>query len=381
MRVLYLLPEGERGGAERAVEMWIAAHSPDIHPLVVLPEGPLAATFRQAGVRVHTPPHYRMARLPEAILDLRNLVRDESIDIIHSTMPKSHLFGSILAQITGKPEIWFSHGPIGNGYWQGLLPLLPSSAMLVNSRFMYEKHRKSLYNAKSLRIQRLGLDTSKLTPSPTARAELRERYKLADDHLVIGMFGRITRWKGQHILLKAIHMLREAGELKDVKCLMVGGNQFGLDHEYRAELARMSAELGLDDVVVMTGHIDNVYDYYDLVDVVVHTSTTPEPFGLVVAEAMAKGKVVIATKEGGPGEMVEHAATGLLYPAGSVSGLAAMLRQYLSMSTKERSDVGLAARESISANHDIALSVRQLEELYQEIVSKHQSMRSSARGR
>jgi glycosyltransferase involved in cell wall biosynthesis len=370
MKVLYILPVGERGGAERMVEMWAAAHTPRVTPIVVMPDGPLLQSFEALGVKAYAPPDFRMSNLRRSILFLRDLIHRESVDLIHSSMPKGHLFGALAAAASGRKEIWFSHGPISGNWYQGLLPLLPSCALLVNSRYMFDLQSRTLYNAKRICLQPLGIDVAALAPSADVRADRRREHHVRDDAFVIGFFGRIARWKGQHVLLEALGMLRGVDGFESIQCMLIGGNQFGLDEEYRRELIDMIDRLGLQSCVSMTGHIDDVYGHFDMADLVVHASTVPEPFGLVVAEGMAKGKVVIATCEGGPGEMIRHDQTGLVYRAGDSAALAEQIVRVLRMSAAERQNMGLAARRSITDTHSLTVSVACLESFYEQVLAE-----------
>jgi glycosyltransferase involved in cell wall biosynthesis len=111
----------------------------------------------------------------------------------------------------------------------------------------------------------------------------------------------------------------------DERAVIVGSALFG-EEDYATRLESHAAELGLDSRVEFRGFRDDVWQELARVDVLVHASTVPEPFGQVVLEGLAAGVPVIATREGGPGEILEHGRTGVLYPAGDVDALAAALR-------------------------------------------------------
>ena len=90
-------------------------------------------------------------------------------------------------------------------------------------------------------------------------------------------------------------------------------------------MSRRIEELGLADRVRTTGHVEDMVPMYAAMDVVVHASLMPEPFGLVVVEAMAAGKPIVAAAAGGPAEIVNHAVDGWLYPMGDAQALAGAL--------------------------------------------------------
>jgi glycosyltransferase involved in cell wall biosynthesis len=193
--------------------------------------------------------------------------------------------------------------------------------------------------------------------------------------MVIGMFGRLISWKGQDVLIRALHLLKIRRPRAKFHCVLVGGTLFGREPEYRTRLETMIKDSGLSECVDIVGNVDHVYPYYDMTDVVVHASIIPEPFGLVVSEGMAKKKIVIATSGGGPSEMINHGVNGFLYPAGSEQQLAATLTDLSdTFETNGSTDLYLneiatRARKTIVENFSIERSVSELEAVYQDILS------------
>jgi glycosyltransferase involved in cell wall biosynthesis len=124
---------------------------------------------------------------------------------------------------------------------------------------------------------------------------------------LIGMFGRISRWKGQEVFLRAL------AKVPGVNAVIAGGPHFG-EEEYETCLKALARELGVEARVVFAGHIDNVIAVMAGCDVVAHCSTSPEPFGQVILQSMLVGTPVIATDGGGAREIVIHDETGQLTP-------------------------------------------------------------------
>ena len=133
----------------------------------------------------------------------------------------------------------------------------------------------------------------------------------------VGVFGRITRWKGQDVLLRAL------AKLPGVHGLIVGEALFtGDDRAFAGELRNLATELGIADRIHFTGFRRDIVPLLLSVDVVVHCSTSPEPFGRVIVEAMLSGRPLVATKAGGALEIVKHSETGLLVEPGNPDALA-----------------------------------------------------------
>lgn len=126
-----------------------------------------------------------------------------------------------------------------------------------------------------------------------------------------GIFGRVVKWKGHEVFLKAAAEVFK--NFPNSRAFIVGDTADG-NKEYLEELMRSAEELNILPKIVFTGFRNDVPAMMKLMDVVVHASTRPEPFGLVVIEAMAMKKPVVATMGGGPVEIVEDGKSGFLVP-------------------------------------------------------------------
>lgn len=107
---------------------------------------------------------------------------------------------------------------------------------------------------------------------------------------------------------------------------MIGSAMFG-EQEYVDEVRREIRHLGLEDVVEIRGFVEDVFGALSEMDILVHASLSPEPFGQVIVEGLAAGVPVIATRDGGPSEILTHGVDGLLYEPGDVRGLAELLQR------------------------------------------------------
>jgi len=135
--------------------------------------------------------------------------------------------------------------------------------------------------------------------------------------------GRLTPWKGQHVLLEAMARAFPDGP---EQAWLVGDAMFG-ETGYADRLRGLVTSLGLTGRVELRGFRQDVWPELAAVDVVVHASITPEPFGQVVIEGMAAGRPVVAANAGGPAEIVTDGVDGLLVPPDDVDALAAALRR------------------------------------------------------
>jgi glycosyltransferase involved in cell wall biosynthesis len=128
-----------------------------------------------------------------------------------------------------------------------------------------------------------------------------------------------------------------------VHLVIVGGDAYGFSSEYAASLPALIGELDLTDDVTLTGQVADAGPYIDQLDILVNASD-PEPFGIVLLEAMARGVAVVAVDSGGPAEFVEDGHTGVLAPTGRPEALADALEPLLS-SPSRREEIGRAGRQ------------------------------------
>lgn len=177
-----------------------------------------------------------------------------------------------------------------------------SNAVQVN---LHEKIRLT----NSLVIHN-GLDPTdmKVTMEPE---KVRRMYGIEPHDHVIGVVGNIKAWKGQDVAIKALSLIRQ--RFDEVKCFFVGDTSRD-DLSFADEVRRLVDEFNLKNNVIFTGFQKNVANFINAMDVVIHTSVLPEPFGRVILEPMALKKPVIATNIGAPPEIIVDRKTGLLVP-------------------------------------------------------------------
>jgi len=176
--------------------------------------------------------------------------------------------------------------------------------------------------------------------------------------------GRLQRWKGAHVFLEAAALAHRA--VPSARFLVVGGTLFGLETTVGDDLRHQAAALGIGGCVEFTGHVADARPFLARADVVVHSAVRPEPFGLVVLEAMLAGRPVVASAAGGPLELIEDGATGLLTPPGDAAALADALVG-LFRDPAGREAMGRAARARAVERHSADAMTRRFERLYADL--------------
>ena len=180
---------------------------------------------------------------------------------------------------------------------------------LAVSRHVADTLRQQGVDSERIELVYLGVDLESLRKRVVRSAEaVRQELGVANRLLVV-MVGNIRAWKGQREVVAALRLLSRSVLSRMLVCF--AGATASIDAGYEAELRADIASAGLDDYVELLGFRLDVPDLYNAADIAVHASTSPEPFGLVVPEAMALGCAVIAASSGGPAEVIVP-GTGIL---------------------------------------------------------------------
>lgn len=333
-----------RGGAELALCQLVQRSPRDTVRWVVifLENGPMVTQFQALGVQTEVVPAGRLRqphRMIAAIMHIARIIRRSGAEAAISWMAKPHLYGAPAAAVARVPAIWFQHGAPDPSAWiDRITARLPARGILTCSQNVAAA-QMSLSSARPCKVVHPGVELDRFDPDrlPDPGAA-RARLGLPTEGRLIGIVGRLQRWKGCHILVAA--MPRILASHPDVRAVIVGGTH-DLEPEYPAFLEKCIDDLGLQDRVLRVGLQRDVPLWMQSMDVVVHASDR-EPFGMVVIEAMALGKPVVAGADGGPREIITPGLDGLLAPFGDSESLAAAVIRYLD-------DPGFAATTGAAA--------------------------------
>ena len=182
---------------------------------------------------------------------------------------------------------------------------------------------------------------------------------------VIGIFGRVTHWKGQkQFLLAALKVLPE---FPDLRILIVGDPSDG-SPRYMEECLEIAQSSDFADRIEFTGRVTDVTRYYRQCSIVVHASTSPEPFGMVLIEAMAQARPVVASAFGAASEIITDGTEGYIVDPNDTTALADKITELLLNPTKAKS-MGLAGHKRVCATYDPNIGAQRFEHLYSEMAS------------
>jgi glycosyltransferase involved in cell wall biosynthesis len=178
----------------------------------------------------------------------------------------------------------------------------------------------------------------------------------------VGLVATLGWWKGHEVFLRAIASLPPD---LPVRAYVIGGPLYETAGSQRTidELRALAVELGIAERVGFTGFVEDAASVMRSLDVVVHASTEPEPFGLVIAEAMACGRAVVASRAGGAAELIHPEEDALGHAPGDTAGLSAQIRRLVEDEAL-RARLGIAGRAVAEARFDRTRLAAELVPIY-----------------
>ena len=398
MRVVYLNPCGQMGGAEMSLmDLLVSVRAAEPtwkFSLVLGEDGPLVEQAEAAGVHVIVAPFPgALARLgdsggaPLAALwsclkavpgtlgyasHLRRTLGKLKPDVVHTNGFKMHILGA-WAHPRNAPVIWHVRDYVSTrplmkqllGWHSGR-----AAAAIGNSNSVAtdiktvcgpQLETLAIYNAIDLERyspvgEKLDLDSiAGLTPAPYGTVR-------------VGLAATLAHWKGHAVFLRALARLPQD---LPYRAYVIGGAIYQTENSQRTlhELRALAVELGLGERVGFTGYVADTASAIRALDVLVHASTQREPFGRVIAEGMACGRAVISSASGGAGELISEGNDALAHPPGDDRALAARISE-LVRDPQLRARLGRAGRITAERRFDRSRLAAQLIPLYRRLAGQ-----------
>jgi glycosyltransferase involved in cell wall biosynthesis len=400
VKIAYLNSTGQLGGAERVLLDLLAslrAAEPEWSTrLIVASKGPLAERALALGVPTTVLPFPpSIARIGDSeasgpgasqlrrlslllrfglaigaatsyVWKLHRILRRMAPDILHTNGFKMHVLG-VWARPYRVPVVWHIHDYVRQRPIMSRLLRIHASrcaAVVSNSEDVRRDVRITLGVRPIAYSVHNALDLTHFCPvGPTLDLDaLAGLPKTAAGEIRVGLLGTLARWKGHSVFLRAISLLPQG---LPVRAYVIGdaiyqtaGSQYSID-----ELRSMALRLGISEKVGFTGLVGEPAAALRALDIVVHASTRPEPFGLVVAEAMACGRAVIASLAGGVTEIIDPPADALAYPPGDAAALAERIERVV-IDRDLRAQLGVASRAAAVQRFDRARLARDFIPIY-----------------
>ncbi len=407
MRILYLNPVGALGGAERSLLDIVAAlrvlePAWEFH-VIAGASGPLTCEAERLGIKAEVLPlpdewivlddsmargaggkigvaFGRALRLARAGIGAKNYagklrarIGEIRPDIIHSNGMKFHLLTRMLGRVAA-PVVWHIRDfpSTRRAIRHALRWAAPAAGVGIAQKEALAADARAILKIVPLRVVLNCVDTELFSPGPGRGEMLDELAGLSrapEGTLRVGLLASYARWKGQDLLLNAVALVARNAPDLSVRFYIVGGpiyktqgSQFSIE-----ELRALAATLNLTERVGFVPFQNEPRDVYRALDVVVHASTQPEPFGRTIAEAMACGRPVIAALAGGVPELFQNDIEALGVPPNDAPALAAKIEALL-RSRETRENLGAAARGAALERFSRARVGLQLRAIYGEMV-------------
>jgi glycosyltransferase involved in cell wall biosynthesis len=336
----------------------------------VLPLAPRARDLRRESMTSGRLPARSALAAARHVWQLSRRLHALRPDVVHTNTLKAAIYGGAAGRVARVPVVWHVRDRIAPDYLPAqavttirLLARVLPTAIITNSKSTRATLRAIEYRATPVPT-RIAYDTVE-RPLPRVRPRNAE--------LTVGILGRISPWKGQHVFVEAFAKAFPAG---DERAVVIGAALFGEDG-YAASLHELCDQLGIADRVTFTGFCDDVFGALAELDVLVHASTIPEPFGQVVIEGMAAGLPVIAAAAGGPAEIITDEVNGLLVPPNDIDALARQLLR-LADDPALRHELGAQAYAD-AAGFCAERAAAQIGDLYTRVLSRRDTRPSAWR--
>jgi glycosyltransferase involved in cell wall biosynthesis len=392
-RVLYIDHTAEIGGGEIALLNLVRnIDSRKVAPIVLLfADGPLVERIRPYAETHVLKLESRVAKIGKDTLGWKSLLKFRSawatirhvfmvtrfakcaqIEIVHTNSLKSDVIGGIAGRFAGIPVIWHVRDRIETDYlplpvvkvFRFLCRTVPNFVIANSTATLGTLHLMGKRTGLAIAS---GIDTAVFTHVVHDGCEIDGRIpkdSTKEKEICVGLIGRISPWKGQHIFIEAASLLHT--EFPSVKFQIIGAPLFA-EREYEQQLHELCERLGVVEAVEFVGFVEDVSRRIAQLDIVVHASTSGEPFGQVIIEGMAEQKPVVATNGGGVPEIVEDGVTGLLVPMGDAIAMANAI-DFLLRNPLIAKEMGARGRERALSQFAIQITARKVEAVYDHVL-------------
>ncbi len=382
--ILFIHQSADLYGSDKTLLYLVDKIRPDYKAIVVVPcEGELTTILREKKIQVIINPVIKISRglfnpkglltLPfiinKAVKQLKKQLKNEKIAIIHSNTlavllggfySKKHKIKHIwhVHEIIKKPKIVAKAFPIIVNYF--------SDIVVFNSKASYEhltKGKKQL-KAKSQIILN-GIDRNTTYTNIETITKIRKSFfsDSTKETIILGLVGRISKHKGQQLLLNAFEELSK--EHPSIKLVFIGATIESQKY-LLVDLKNAIKHKNLIEKVSIVPFQKNIWQYYDSLDIVIVPTTDPEPFGLVALEGMLAQKPVIAANHGGLKEIITHNETGLLFEPNNEKDLAIKIESILANTEKYKS-IAQAGEKHAKTAFSLRNYIEAFKKLYHEV--------------
>ena len=374
--VLQVLPELETGGVETGtIEISSALQEQGLKNFVASQGGRMVYELEKMGVEHLTLPlksknYFIMKKNAKLLADY---IRKNHINIVHARSRAPAWSAYWAAKETGAHFVTTFHGTYGLGplgikkFYNKVMTF--GERVIVISTHIKEHILKNYpqTSANKLRLIHRCADIERFSPNAITQARLIkkiEEYNIADDKPVLLLPGRITRWKGQHILIRALHLMKN----QNYYCIIAGDSQGR--QEYLDYLKQLAHKYNLEGRIGFFGRYTDAPALMMNATVILSTAIEPEAFGRISVEGQAMGKIVVASNIGGSLDTIEDGKTGKLYQYDNPQALADALDWALSLSPEQAQKISQSGIKNVKEHFTKQIMCDKTIEVYREVVNQ-----------
>lgn len=353
--VLQVLPELQHGGVEwGTVQVAEALQQKGYTNFVASAGGRLTYELDKMKVKHFTLPlkTKNPVKLYKNSIKLAEIIKENGINIVHARSRAPAWSAYWAAKRAGVRFMTTFHGTYGlgpKGIKKFYNRVMTYGQLVIAISKHIKRHILDNYQISESKIRLIPrcVDIDKFSPKLVTQERIIRAIadnNLPEDRPIISLIGRITRWKGQHILVEAMSMLKS----KDAYALIVGSDQGRV--KYTEELKKTAEKLGVADRIQFIGESFDIPALLMVSDIVLSTAIEPEAFGRAAIEGQAMGKIVLASNIGGSLENVIDGVSGKLFQSNNAKALAEAIDWALSLPAKEKKKISAAAIKNVHDN-------------------------------
>ena len=366
LTILHTIETGGPGGAESVLLSLASRIAKDrFRSIALLPyRGWLSAQLEREGIPITITKSgaWYDLHLPK---EMARLIRREKVDLVHSHLADQNFYSCLVRRMMGTRTVVTYHGLPGLGEPGNIRNALKfwavrrwADAIVVVSDYL----KKSLIELKfpADRITRIhnGVDIERFSPSQTGRFRAELGYR--NGTKLVGMIANLRESKGYEYFVKAARKVADTHP--HVRFVAVGE----IDKTIGEKMRMLVQQTSLQDRFLFLGFRDDIPVILNDLDVFVLSSVS-EGFSLATVEAMAAGKPVIATRSGGPQEIIDDGCTGILVPPADSNALAGRIRELLE-NPERAQELACAGRSKVTSTFSVEKMVSDYEALYDSLL-------------
>jgi len=386
-QILVLSNRLEMSGGEYVLERTLKSLIKHYHFTILSPDPILLERFQRFGCQAYSSKSLSpLSHKPNPLLirsaygyvhslfEIHSVCKKNNIQLIIGNGIGTFLQAALFTFLARIPAIGIHHHPVNIKKKYLRLGIKFAELLGLKIICVSKALREGLINAGiwtgNLVTIHNGLDLSEYKPQRmTALQGTREIFGVREDSHIILFPAVIEEWKGQHLIIKALHILKMQNKMSAKTVCIFAGNIYEnslIGKEYKQRLLDMIQSYNLENNFNFVGKLTDMPCAYSAADIVVSASIDPEPFGTVLYEAMAMEKLVIAPRHGGNPEIINDRINGFLFEPGNPHELASLISECL-YSRNGFAEIRLAARKKVESKFSIVKTAQ----LYHDYINKH----------